>query len=198
MSSLKEKKIAKKKEEILRSAAEVFIEKGYHGTTMEEIAARLLMTKGSMYYYFKNKDDLLFHCYQMIMDQSIKHLEEITNSPITATEMLDQAIRAHIKLATSDKAIFMVMDKPNQHFKDEYLQHILDTRTLYAQYFDKILSLGIEKKEFAPVEIKMVRMIILGALNWIQEWYNPKGEKNPEQLAETFSRYLLKMVRKKG
>ena len=54
MSSFKERKIAKKKEEILRAAAEVFIEKGYHGTTMEEIAARLLMTKGSMYYYFKN------------------------------------------------------------------------------------------------------------------------------------------------
>lgn len=195
MSSFKERKIAKKKEEILRAAAEVFIEKGYHGTTMEEIAARLLMTKGSMYYYFKNKDDLLFHCHQMIMDQSIKEMEKIINSSLTPTRMLEEAIRSHIKLATSEKAIFMVMDKPNQHFQDEYLQHILEARTDYAKYFDKILMLGIENKEFAEVEIKMVRMIILGALNWIQEWYNPAGEKNPGELADTFTHYLLRIVR---
>ena len=63
MASLRAQKIAKRKQEILRSAASVLAEKGYHGATMEEIAAKLLLTKGSMYNYFKNKDDLLYFLY---------------------------------------------------------------------------------------------------------------------------------------
>ncbi|RTR27149.1 TetR/AcrR family transcriptional regulator [Robertmurraya yapensis] len=194
MSSFKERKIAKKKEEILRSAAAIFAEKGYHGTTMEEVAAKLLMTKGSMYYYFKNKDALLFHCHQMIMDKSIVTMEEIFNSPLTWTEKLTNAIKAHVQLATSEKSMFMVMDKPNQHFTDEYLQEILASRTKYAQYFDQILLEGIRSKEFQNIDVKMVRMIILGALNWIQEWYSPEGEKSGEEISEAFSAYLLKIV----
>lgn len=194
MSSFKERKIAKKKEEILRSAAAIFAEKGYHGTTMEEVAAKLLMTKGSMYYYFKNKDALLFHCHQMIMEKSIGKMEEVLNSTLTWTEKLKNAIKAHVQLATSEKSMFMVMDKPNQHFTDEYLQEILASRTKYAQYFDQILLEGIRSKEFQNVDVKMVRMIILGALNWIQEWYSPEGEKSGEEISEAFSAYLLKIV----
>lgn len=192
--SFKERKIEKKKEEILRSAAAVFAEKGYHGTTMEEVAARLLMTKGSMYYYFKNKDDLLYHCHKMIMNLSINTMKEIMESPLTAVEKLEKAIKSHINLATSEKSMFMVMHKPSQHFTDDYLTDILNSRSMYAQYFDAIILEGINKKEFQQVDVKMIRMIILGALNWTQEWYDPKGEKTAEEISEAFANYLLKML----
>lgn len=194
MSSFKERKIAKKKEEILRSAAQVFAEKGYHGTTMEEVAARLLMTKGSMYYYFKNKDDLLYHCHQMIMGISIAKLKEVKEGQGSATDKLRAAIISHVRLATSEKTMFMVMDRPNQHLKDHYLQEILKSRAEYAQYFDHILEEGIHNQEFGDIDVKMVRMIILGALNWIQEWFNPEGEKTGEEIADAFAEHLLKMV----
>lgn len=192
--SFKERKIEKKKEEILRSAAAVFAEKGYHGTTMEEVAARLLMTKGSMYYYFKNKDDLLYHCHKMIMNLSINTMKEIIDSPLTTVEKLEKAIKSHINIATSEKSMFMVMHKPSQHFTDDYLSDILESRSAYAQYFDAIIFEGIQNKEFQQVDVKMVRMIILGALNWTQEWYDPKGEKTAEEISEAFANYLLKML----
>ena len=58
---LSEKKLQKKKQEIILSAVKIVNKKGYQGATMEEIAAELLMTKGSLYYYFKNKEDLYFN-----------------------------------------------------------------------------------------------------------------------------------------
>lgn len=195
MASFKERKIEKKKEEILRSAAIVFAEKGYHGTTMEEIAAKLLMTKGSMYYYFKNKDELLYHCHKMIMDLSISGMKEIIDSSLSSTEKLHKAIKAHISLATSEKSMFMVMHKPSQHFTDDYLHEILEARTAYSQYFDRIIAEGIKSGEFQSVDVKMVRMIILGALNWTQEWFDPKGEKTPEEISEVFATYLSKMLK---
>jgi AcrR family transcriptional regulator len=192
--SFRAQKTAKKKQEILRSAAAVLAEKGYQGTTMEEVAAKLLMTKGSMYYYFKNKDDLLYQCHQMIMEISLERIEEVVNSDLDPVEKLRRAIKGHILLATSEKSMFMVMDKPNQNFSDVQLQEVLDLRKQYSKYFDSLIIEGIEKDVFNQVDVKMVRLIILGALNWIQQWYVEGGPQSSEEISEAFANYLLKMV----
>ncbi|WP_042463157.1 TetR/AcrR family transcriptional regulator [Neobacillus dielmonensis] len=197
MASFREQKIAKKKQEILRSAAAVLAEKGYHGTTMEEIAAQLLMTKGSMYYYFKNKDDILYHCHQMIMELSLEKIEEVVNSDDNPIEKLESAIKAHILLSISEKSMFMIMDRPYQKFTDEQLKEVLDARRNYAHYFDKIIKEGMEKQVFENVDPKMVRMIILGAINYIQQWYNQNGPNTDEEIADSYATNLLKMVVKK-
>lgn len=198
MSSFREQKIAKKKREILRSAAAVLAEKGYHGTTMEEIAAQLLMTKGSMYYYFKNKDDILYHCHQMIMELCLEKIEEVVNSDLNPIEKLESAIKAHILLSIKEKSMFMIMDKPYQKFTDDQLNEVLDARRNYSHYFDKILKEGIEKQVFEIDDTKMVRMIILSAINYIQQWYNQDGPQTGEEIAESYASNLLKMVVKES
>ena len=72
---LSEKKLLKKKKDILLSAIKIVNLKGYQGATMEEIAAELLMTKGSLYYYFKNKEDLIFQCHELILSQVMEELQ---------------------------------------------------------------------------------------------------------------------------
>lgn len=194
MASFREQKIAKKKREILRSAAAVLAEKGYHGTTMEEIAAQLLMTKGSMYYYFKNKDDILYHCHQMIMELSLEKIEEVADSDTNPIDKLESAIKAHILLSIEEKSMFMIMDKPSQKFTDQQLKEVLDAQKMYAHFFDRILKEGIQKQVFEIQDIKMVRMIILGALNSIRHWYNHDGPQTGEEIAEAYAANLLKMV----
>ncbi|WP_066308637.1 TetR/AcrR family transcriptional regulator [Bacillus sp. FJAT-29814] len=194
MASFREQKIARKKREILRSAAAVLAEKGYHGTTMEEIAAQLLMTKGSMYYYFKNKDDILYHCHQMIMELSLEKIEEVAGSNLNPEDKLESAIKAHILLSIEEKSMFMIMDKPSQKFTEDQLKEVLDAQKKYAHFFDQILKEGVEKQVFDIQDIKMVRMIILGALNSIQHWYNHDGPQTGEEIANAYAANLLKMV----
>lgn len=194
MSSLRSKKIAKKKQEILRSAAEVLAEKGYHGTTMEEIAAKILMTKGSMYYYFKNKEDLLYQCHKMIMDICLEKIEQIVNSDLSPLEKLKSAIKSHIILATSEKSMFLIMGKPYQKFSDDQLYEVRELRRNYGHYFDRILNEGIEKQEFESVDIKITRFIFLSALNGLLQWYKQEGPLTGEEIADMYADYLLKMV----
>lgn len=194
MSSFRAQKMAKKKQEILRSAAAVLIEKGYQGTTMEEIAAKLLMTKGSMYYYFKNKDDLLYQCHLMIMEICLDGIEKVIDSEHNPIEKLRSAIKEHILLATREKSMFMALSKPNHNFSDEQLKEVLELRKNYSHYFDRIINEGIEKQVFNPVDVRMVRLIILGALNWIQEWYDQNGPQTAEEISEVYADYILKMV----
>jgi AcrR family transcriptional regulator len=196
--SLREKKAAKKKEEILRSAASVLAEKGFQGTTMEDVAANLLMTKGSMYYYFKNKEDLLYQCHQMIMQMSMEKIEEVINSDLPPTQKLKKAVKSHVILTTSEKSMFMMMDKPNQNFSGEYLEDVLLQRKGYEQHFDALILEGIEKGDFDPsIDVRTIRLIILGSLNWILQWYKEDGSQTGDEIAEAFANHLIRLVEKR-
>src|SRR6186713_3681627 len=78
--------------EILKSAAKAFRRLGYHGATVEQIAAALHMKKGNLYYYFKNKEEILFACHQYSLDQVIELLEDIDRSDASADDKLRRLI----------------------------------------------------------------------------------------------------------
>jgi AcrR family transcriptional regulator len=147
-----------------------------------------------MYYYFKNKDDLLYQCHLMIMEICLDGIEKVIESELNPVEKLRNAIKEHILLATSEKSMFMALSKPNHNFSEKQLQEVLELRKNYSHYFDKIIQEGIEKRAFVPVDVKMVRLIVLGALNWIQEWYDQNGPQNAEEISEAYAAYLLKML----
>ncbi|HHY22492.1 MAG TPA: TetR/AcrR family transcriptional regulator [Bacilli bacterium] len=190
---LKEKKIAKRKEEILRSAVNIVVQKGLQKTTMEDIAAELLMTKGALYYYFKNKDDLIYQCHELILTDSIKSVREHTKDATSATEKLKKAIAVHVQFAVNEKDIYNLILKPQETFPEKYLTSILAKRKEYERIFDEIIYEGIESGEFNITEVKMARMMALGAMNWIQQWYSPQGSYTQQEIAEIYSEYLLKI-----
>ncbi|WP_269758056.1 TetR/AcrR family transcriptional regulator [Thalassobacillus sp. C254] len=90
--TLREKKAAKKKEEILRSALKIISKSGYHGATMDEIAAELLMTKGALYYYFPSKEDLLFQSHNLVLSDAMDRLEEIYEEDLPPKQKIIKAI----------------------------------------------------------------------------------------------------------
>ncbi|WP_216828666.1 TetR/AcrR family transcriptional regulator [Alkalihalobacterium elongatum] len=193
--SLHKQKVEMKKQEIIRSAAKTLQEKGFYGTTMEEIAAQLLMTKGSLYHYFKNKEDLLYQCHKIILDISIDKIEAIIDTNQSNTNKIEEIIRFHINLALEENALFSLIDNPEHTFSEENFLKISKRRSYYAKCIDKVLEQGLEDGEFRNIDIKMTRFIILGALNWIQQWYNPDGERNPTEIADYFVDKLLQTLR---
>ncbi|KAB2338034.1 TetR/AcrR family transcriptional regulator [Cytobacillus depressus] len=192
---LSEKKVLKKKEEILMSAVKIVNNKGYQGATMEEIAAALLMTKGSLYYYFKNKEDLIFQCHALVLSKANKELLAHLEEPISFEERLRKMIKTHIHYAIEKKESFNMIIKPKETFSSEQLHPILQQRKIYAGYFDQIIQGGVDAKEFVNVDLKIVRMILLGSMNWIQQWYMPAGGKSKVEIQEIYADYLLKLLK---
>src|SRR3954466_5166270 len=82
--------------DILKSAAKAFRRLGYHGATVEQIAAALRMKKGNLYYYFKNKEEILFACHQYSLDQLMRLLHEVQHSDLSADEKLRQLVNAFV------------------------------------------------------------------------------------------------------
>ncbi|SDI24846.1 transcriptional regulator, TetR family [Alteribacillus persepolensis] len=191
---LREKKAAKKKEEILRSASKIISRRGYDGATMEDIAAELLMTKGALYYYFKNKEELLYQCHVLVLSEAEEKLESIYRENISSIEKMRKAIRFHIEVAITEKETFNLIIKPEMTFSEKHISKVLKQRDDYAGVFDKIIQEGVQSGEFVVKEKKMARMIILGSMNWIQQWYIPGGEKGIDDISKVYAEYLLKML----
>ena len=194
--NLREQNAAKKREDILRSASLVISRQGYHNATMEDIAAELLMTKGALYYYFKNKEELLYRCHELILTEAKEKMVAIVEADLPPVEKMRRAIRHHIDVAIREKEVFNLIVKPETTFSEDNIPEIIEKRDEYAELFDRIINEGVERGEFDVPEKKMARMIILGATNWIQVWYSPEGKYSPEDVEEIYAEHLLKMLRK--
>ncbi|WP_274309137.1 TetR/AcrR family transcriptional regulator [Solibacillus daqui] len=192
---LSEKKILKKKEQILLSAITIVNRRGYDGATMEEIAAEMLMTKGSLYYYFKNKGDLMYQCHKLVLAQATGELEEELQGEGTAEEILRKMVATHINYAVEEKETFNMIIEPKQMFNPEQIEPVLKLRKHYASLFDQVIEKGVATGEFHVDEPIIVRMIILGAMNWIQQWYSANGRLAKEELKQHFAEYIIKLLK---
>ncbi|WP_431028912.1 TetR/AcrR family transcriptional regulator [Lysinibacillus sp. LZ02] len=194
---ISEKRAQKKREEILKSALAIVNKKGYEGTTMEEIAAGLLMTKGSLYYYFKNKDDLIFQCHNFVLSKAVKEHEQClqAESVESAEETLTKMIQIHMHYALHEKESFNLIIEPQKAYKAEYLEPVLQLRRHYAGLFDEIIERGVGSGEFTVQEPVIFRQFILGGLNWVQQWVKSRGRLAYDEITDLFVKYILKILK---
>lgn len=195
--SLRKKKKQKKKEEILQSALTLLADKGYHGTTMEEIASHLLMTKGALYYYFKDKQELVYESQIILLNEGISKAKKLRNSSESPMNKLKKMIQQHLHDLIRNQSGFKLMVKPDDIFSTEQQEEIFRLREKYAQIYDEVIHEGVEQKLFSlPKEdVKIARNLLLGAMNWVSQWYDfPKSKSIPNFL-EAVTDYLLRIVR---
>lgn len=190
------KKVRRKKDQILMSAIKIVNERGYEGATMEEIAAELQMTKGSLYYYFKNKNDLLYQCHHLVLSRAIAEHEDHLLENLSPEQLLRKMVGTHINFAINEREIFSMMIDPKRTFDDGQLESVLLLRKKYAGLFDEVLRRGIAAQQFERSEVVLVRMFILGAMNWVQQWFNENGRFDQETLIEEYANYVLKLLKK--
>nr|WP_223155188.1 TetR/AcrR family transcriptional regulator [Alkalibacillus aidingensis] len=185
----------RKREQILQAAISIIKRRGYSGTTMEEIASELLMTKGSLYYYFKNKSDLMYQCHNFTLSQAIEDHHDILNRGLSPTETFYEMVSLHIEYAVEQKETFNLIMEPKRFFAGEKLPLVLKLRKEYEELFDSVIADGVQKGEFSPKDPKIARLFILGSMNWIQQWYRPDGTLNKQELKDIYFDYIMKILR---
>lgn len=190
--SFREERAAERKMNIIKVAAKLFSEKGYHDATLEDIAKNLKYTKGSIYYYINSKQELLFQCHELAMDMLINRMEEILATDWPLEVKLREGIKAHIEMVVGEMSLVTVALGQEFELQEDYRQIIVGKRDQYERYFRRLVDEGIEKGIFRPVPSKMAVFIIMGAINWIPRWYSEKGSMSKEEIAEFFADYLVR------
>ncbi|GBF35127.1 transcriptional regulator [Desulfocucumis palustris] len=189
--SFREERAAERKLNIIRTAARLFSEKGYHEATVEDIAKELKYTKGSIYYYIQSKQDLLFECHDLAMNMLMASIDKIKESGLAPDLMLKEVIKGHVEIMVGELNLINVSLASDFLLQDEYAEIIVKKRDLYEESIKKIIVEGIKQGIFKPVPEKMVIFLIMGAINWISRWFSEKGPLSKEEIAQFYADYLL-------
>ena len=137
----------------------------------------------------------MYQCHNLVLSQATKELEYELNKKGTAEEVLLSMIAAHIEYAVEERETFNLIIEPKQVFDIEQLKPVLELRRYYSGLFDQVIKRGVASGEFNVKEPIIVRMMILGAMNWIQQWYRPDGRMTKEELKSFFGNYILKLLK---
>ena len=179
-----------KRLQILKSAAAAFRHRGYYGASVDEIARALEMTKGNLYYYFRDKEEILFACHEYALDMVLKMLKKVERSPYPSEEKLRRIIVAFIHTIVDELGgTALTMDL--QPLSRQRLKKVIAKRDRFDHGIREIIAAGIRQGIFRPADPKLLTFAILGAMNWISYWFNPQGEANSVEIAQEFADYLV-------
>ena len=181
--------------DILKSAAKAFRKLGYHGATVEQIAAALHMKKGNLDYYFKNKEEILFACHQYSIDRLIQLLDEVERSGIAADAKLRRLIVAFVHTILDElhgTALFLELEA----LSPGHLHAVIARRDRFDRGIRQVVEEGMASGAFEPADVKFLTFAILGAVNWIPRWFDPAGPATSQQIADRFADYLIAGLRR--
>jgi AcrR family transcriptional regulator len=189
----KSKKMSPSKEqEIITVAARLFKEKGYRATTLEDIAAAVGMLKGSLYYYIRSKEELLYLVVRDPIRQAYKALEEIVTSDAPVKVKIAQAIGNHMTVFHQHYPHIAVYLHDYHHLMQQLEKNTIETPRHYQQLWATLLEQGVATGEVrSDLDIKVTGYAILGMCNWIYRWYNPQGTLSAEEIAGIFTTLVL-------
>jgi AcrR family transcriptional regulator len=181
--------------EILRSAADAFTRSGFTRATMEEIADKVQMTKGNLYYYFPSKQDLLFFCQDESLGRLIDETHTISKSELPADEQLRSMIIFHVKTILEE----LPGSTAHTDFRSlpaSLLKKLIRKRDRYEQAYRAVIERGMKEGVFRKCSVKTAVWAILGALNWSVQWFSPKGEITVDRLGQDFADMFIASLKK--
>lgn len=184
--------IKSRKEQIYQVAGALFSERGYHATSMRDLAAQLGMQGGSLYAHISGKEELLVEVIGYATDLFTEALDPLRQADLTPPEKLQAALKAHIQVVAEHIHSARVFFHEWQHLSPDTHAKIAKKRDSVEGFYRELLHEGIVQGVFkADLEEKLAAFLILSAANWTYVWYREGGPLNAEQIADTYAKMLL-------
>jgi len=182
---------AEREDQLLESATRLFKEKGYHNTSMQDLADALDLQKGSLYYYIDSKEELLRRLLERATSFLALQIDEIYATDLPPREKLRWALQNHGETMMEHLDLVAVYLQEYRNLPPERLSEALAVRKHYEQVLMQILEDGIASGEFRPVNVKMAVLGLLGMLNWTHQWFSPDGEFSAQEVAAMLANLAL-------
>jgi TetR/AcrR family transcriptional regulator, cholesterol catabolism regulator len=192
------------RQEILRTAARLFQQRGYDATSMNDVAAALKLSKGGLYHHFQSKDEILFEIMNHAMEITQQRVLDPVRGIADPEERLRALIRLHIEVVLSprDREITVMLHENHPlppalrkringrkkeyiHFLENLMAEVQDKRHKEAQ---KNLYAQSGRGKVSP---RAAAFALLGMINWIYQWYKPEGDLQAQNLIPQFTDLIL-------
>lgn len=179
----------KKRQALLRAAAKMFNQKGYHTTSLEDVAADLGVTKPTIYHYLGNKEAVLLACVRTGLQQLLTAAEQASDSDGNGADRLEFFLREYARINMDDFGRCVIRSRPESLSEDGARKFQSLKREIDVE-MRKLIGRGIEDGSIESQSPKLLAFTLAGALNWPARWYDPNGELTPEQVSQEMVRIL--------
>ena len=159
------------RDRMLKAAAHCFNQKGYSGTSLKDVANLLGLTDAALYYYVKNKEELVYLCYVRAADVGRDAMQRAVAEGKTGLEQVRLYIRYHIDAIVGENGPLAIMSEIPS-LKPDHRDEVLELSREHSSNFEAILQRGIKDGSIAPCDVRMTGNAIMGSINWIPKWFH--------------------------
>jgi AcrR family transcriptional regulator len=182
------------REDILDAAAQIFRQKGFHATSMQDIADLVGLQKASLYHHIASKQEILLALLDQALDLLIEDLAEVASSDRPPSEKLRQAIHTYVRRLSDHADLAAVLLLEYRYLDDELLARHIERRDRFESIWRGLLAEGIDQGDFRRISPAVAGFALLGIQNWMITWYRPSGSLEPDQIADLFAEVYLEGV----
>ncbi|GAB7006364.1 TetR/AcrR family transcriptional regulator [Nocardioides sp. AN3] len=183
---IKKLPIEDRKRDIVLAAARLFHRTGFHNTSMRDIAEEAGLAKGSIYHYFKRKDEILYFVLEewvaMLSDRHDARVDEGANP----SELIEGVISDIFELMAEHRGHVAAFFESYRDLADQDRSVVRDHRLIYRAKIEEAFRRGIKSGEFKEVDVKLATLALFGMCNWAYRWYTPDGPYSAKHVASQF------------
>ena len=181
------------RDRILKAAAACFNQKGFSGTSLKDVSQHLGLTDAALYYYVKNKEELVYQCYLRAAELGWDALVQGRNEGESGFRQAFLYLHYHIEIMVGERGPVAIMSEIPS-LKRSHRNEILQVSRRHSAGFERLLALGIDDGSIAPCDVRMTGNAIMGSINWIPKWFHGDA-KMADQVRREFPQILMRGLR---
>lgn len=177
--------------ELHSTATRLFRERGFHATSMQDLAEALAMNRGSLYHYIASKDDLLWAIVSGALEQLAAEVLPVLETGATGADRLRHAIGAHLAFAADHRDELSLIQVELRSLPPERRRAIIERRDRYELLWRDAIEAAIAEGSIRSTDVRLAGIAILSACNWFTQWYRPNGSMTVDEIATAFADLFL-------
>ena len=175
----------------MATATRLFRERGFHATSMQDLAQALRMNRGSLYHYIVGKDELLWLILVRAFDLLEARVVPILDSGALPVDRIRGAIREHLRVAADHADELSLIQIELRSLSLERRTQMIERRDAYEALWRATISEGIADGSLRTFDVRLAGIGILSACNWFTQWFRPNGSLSVDEVAERFCDLFL-------
>ena len=191
---MREEILAYKRERIIEEAVKLFYARGFTGTTLDDVAAQLGVTKPFIYTHFRSKVELLAALCTPTIEMSLAAVENAAKLSGSPTERLHRAIVDFTDVILSRQPNIAIFFREEKNLMPEALAEINTLRRKFDRVLSQLLLEGVETGEFQIADVNLAALAIGGMISWAYTWHRPNGRLPLDELCARMAELTLQMA----
>jgi AcrR family transcriptional regulator len=191
--------LSPRRREVLDEAARLFTERGYGGTSMDDVANAVELTKGTLYHHFPGKAEILVEVYDEAADFVLANTHEVP-ADTPAPEAVRLLVRSVLELIEQrrNQVVLFHQEMPwvEQWLPAADARRVRHKMREYIDYVESVIKRGVSAGDFEKVDVHATAQTLIGMVTWSYRWWEPDGKPNIDQLTDLLTNIFLRGIAK--